>query len=549
MFLWGCIDRDRDDQVPWQCLVRRTTSPPSPSFRCSQSSKSLTLIGRFPRQPLANARDCPGYSSLFSSSFFGQLRAIVHMSTSHDTTGAPVRGPSTQSGSQSQSVPTKRRPCTRRITRPEPGSLYDILHEHAGTPLHVVPICWTDLHSRLLGARFSARPAVAKPVPDLPHGASLEPSKMAQTLTAELHTLVREDATPARAFCKNRAIKHIMSTLFPATLSRPKTGAELNLYFGHRVFRKVVRVPCVWKSPSSVDVSFDSCLTLPSTSFTQIPKSSRDGGMPMLAYINRPQLAGIRRNLYGVLRGPNSGANEPVSRLQQLRSQMLVPADADHDPYIVAIFLAMAQAHFYHESSSRASSQASQGGRRSVRIPPPSFRDITVQVITHDEGNDSSSNFVVYTATVTAAFLSRFMFPHKAPAPTPGEDNTADFSNGMDISYTPVSFWPVLGLKERLAKALGREIAGDSIYDDPDHIGLWDPLLELQAPSPPPPASRHSVSLKRRRVPDVREPLSEMLNSSFEEEPPSSPDDRPVLSPATKRRRTARRPVNTLEVC
>ncbi|AEO68536.1 uncharacterized protein THITE_2118078 [Thermothielavioides terrestris NRRL 8126] len=362
---------------------------------------------------------------------------------------------------------------------------------------------------------------------------------MAQTLTAELHTLLREDATPARAFCKSRAIKHVLTTLFPATLCRPKTGAELHLYFGHRIFRKVVRIPCIWKSPGSVDTSFDSCPTLPSTSFSQVPKVTRDEGMPMLAYINRSQLASIRKNLYGVVRGPNDGANEPVSRLQQLRSKMLMPANADHDPYIVAILLAMAQAHFYHESPSRPSSQSSQGCRKTVRMPPPSFRDVKVQVITHDEGNDSSPNFVVYTATVTATFLDRFMFPHKAPAPRDGEDCSA----GMDISYTPVSFWPILGLKERLSQALGPEIAGDSIYDDPNHIGFWHPLLESQSRSP----VYHPVSLKRRRA--AREPLSQMLSSSFEEEPPSSPDDRPVLSPAAKRRRTARRAVNSLEVC
>jgi hypothetical protein len=470
-------------------------------------------------------------------------------SPSHDKPGPLERGQSTPSDSGNQPAPTIRRPCRRRITRPEPGSLYDILHDHAGTALYVVPLCWTDQHPRLLGARFKKRAAVVTPVPDLDPGAWLEPSKMAQTLTSELHTLVREDATSARAFCKNRAMKHILSTLFPATLTRPKTGAELNLYFGHRVFRKVVRIPCIWKSPSSVDTSFDSCPTLPSSSFCQAPKSSRDAGMPMLAYINRSQLAAIRKNLYGVHRRPDSNPNEPVSRLQRLRSKMLVPADTDHDPYIVAILLAMAQAHYYHEFSSRPSSQASsQGGRKPVRVAPPSFRDVKVQVITHDEGNDSSPNFVVYTATVTATFLNRFMFPHKAPKPQPNEDPTA----GMDISYTPVSFWPILGLKERLSKALGPEIAGDSIYDDPNYIGLWDPLLEPRPQDRPAAVYHHPVSLKRRRPGAAadREPLSEVLNSSssFEEEPPSSSDDRPVLSPAAKRRRTARRS-STLEVC
>ncbi|KAH6637331.1 hypothetical protein F5144DRAFT_592236 [Chaetomium tenue] len=474
--------------------------------------------------------------------FLGQLRAIVQMPPSRDKAGSQERGHPTKTGNQSNPKPTTRRPCRRRITRAEPGSLYDILHDHAGTSLYVVPICWTDQHTRLLGARFRKRSAVVTPVPDIAHGVWLEPSKMAQTLTSELHTLVRQDATSARAFCKIRAMKHILSTLFPATLARPKTGAELNFYFGHRVFRKVVRIPCVWKSPSSVDTSFDSCPTLPSTSFNGTPKTGRDPGMPMLAYINKSQLAAIRQNLYGVLRGPGGTPNEVVGNLQRLRSKLLVPENADHDPYIVAILLAMAQAHFYRESPSRSSSQSgSQGKAKSIRITPPLFRDIKVQVITHDEGNDNNPNFVVYTATITKSFLDRFMFPHKAP----NGETEKDLKVSMDISQTPVSFWPILGLKERLSKALGREIAGDSIYDDPNHIGLWDPLLEPQIEQRP---VYHPVSLKRRRT--DRDPLSQVLNSSFEEEQPSSSDDRHVHSPATKRPRTTRR-VNssTLEVC
>ncbi|KAL2150383.1 hypothetical protein VTH82DRAFT_6946 [Thermothelomyces myriococcoides] len=466
------------------------------------------------------------------------------MPTAHERPGSPEHARPAKGESPTRPAPVTKQPSKRRmtrITRPEPGSLYDIMHDHAGTPLYVVPICWTDQHAQLLGVRFRKRATITTPVPELVPGVLFEPSKMAQTLASELHTLVRDDTTPARAFCKNRAMKHILSTLFPTTLCRPKTGAELNLYFGHRVFKKVVRIPCMWKSPSSTDTSFDSCPTLPATSFNGSLRSPRDAGMPMLAYINKSQLASVRKNLYTVLRGPGGSANEPVSNLQRLRSKMLKPADPDHDPYIIAILLAMAQAHFYHESQSRSPSQSnSQGGRKSVRMAPPSFRDVQVQVITHDEGNDNDANFVVYTATVTAAFLNRFMFPHKVPKGPAGEE----VDIGMEISYTPVSFWPILGLKERLAKALGWEIAGDAIYDDPNYIGFWDPLIEPQESSP----VYHPVSLKRRRT--DREPLSQMLNSSFEEEPPSSSDDRPVLSPAAKKRRTTRR-VNgsTLEVC
>ncbi|KAH8758001.1 hypothetical protein F5883DRAFT_385798, partial [Diaporthe sp. PMI_573] len=55
-------------------------------------------------------------------------------------------------------------------------------------------------------------------------------------------------------------------------------------------------------------------------------------------------------------------------------------------------------------------------------------------------------------------FLNRFAFPSKAPAVTEIQ------GRGLDIEVTRVRVWPVLGLKERLAQALGPQIAGDSAY-------------------------------------------------------------------------------------
>ncbi|KAK3348884.1 hypothetical protein B0T25DRAFT_231134 [Lasiosphaeria hispida] len=488
--------------------------------------------------------------TFFGSSFLGQLRSIIHMPPSRDTlspgwTQQPAMVDDSEKGAGPQ---TSRRPARRnlRITRPEPGSIYDTMFEYAGTSLYVLPICWTDIHTQLLRARFSECPAIIKPVPELVPGRYLEPSNLARALTAELHILVKPDSQPARMFSKNRAIKHVMATLFPSTLSRPKTGAELDIFFGQRVFRKAIRIPCMWKSPSGVDTSFDSAPTIPATSFGNLPASSPESSadyapnQPVLAYVNRDQLAMIRENLFRVVLGPNNTPNEPVARLQRLRSKLLIPANLDHDPYLIGILLAMAQAHFYQKaSSSKTSSQSSNGSRssqKSIRLPTPNFQDVKVQIITHDEGNDSSPNFIVYTAVVSAAFLTRFLNPHKAP--TSADD--ADVDSGIHITHTPVSFWPILGLKERLAKALGREIAGEPLSGDPDHIGLWDILVDQPTPVYP------TTSLKRRRA--ERAPLSEVLNSSFEEEAPNSPEDRPVLSPDAKRRRTAR-PVNPLEVC
>ncbi|EGS22532.1 uncharacterized protein CTHT_0020770 [Thermochaetoides thermophila DSM 1495] len=531
--------------------------------------------------PTATARDNPG---------------TVPDQQQHDFCDAAQTMTLSQSDqSQINPMPVRKRPCIRRVTRPELGSLYDIMHEHAGVALYVLPICWTDLHAKLLDVRFEEMPVINRPIPDLPPGMWVEPSRLAQNLTNELHTLVREEGTPQRIFCKNRAIKHIMSTFFPETMSRPKSDAQLNLYFGKRVFRKVVRVPCVWKSVKSSDASFDSCLTVPATSFSQGLKGSRDTATdyspnaPIMAYFNKSQLASIRRNLYTVIRGPNNTPNEPVTRLQQLRSKMLTPSNPDYDPYLVAVFLAMAQAHFYREPPSRASSppeSQSQSQRKSIRLTTPKFRDIKLRIITHDEGNDSTPNFVIYTAVVTTSFMERFLHPHKAP---PAHES----GPGMTITCTPVTVWPILGLKERLAKALGTEIAGEPMFADPEYIALWDALLdqprtpkqEYSTPSPPPTAPGYRVKRRKRSAtPEVSQQSQELdrSGSSFDEEAStranspvesreekknsgnsisslgspsgsasatgSASDDRPVLSPAAKRRRTTRR-VSTLEVC
>ncbi len=101
----------------------------------------------------------------------------------------------------------------------------------------------------------------------------------------------------------------------------------------------------------------------------------------------------------------------------------------------------------------------------------PRAADSPVSRLPH---HGDSANFVIYTATVTATFLTRFMMPHRGPS-------SRDGSTGMEISYTPVRVWPLLGLKERLAKALGSGIRGHPVHDSADQIGFWDPLVGPQA--------------------------------------------------------------------
>ncbi|GJC91094.1 hypothetical protein ColLi_13932 [Colletotrichum liriopes] len=78
--------------------------------------------------------------------------------------------PPTSSPIPAMSSPAKRI-RRRRVFRPDEGSLYDLLYEHAGLSLFVRPICWTDLHLRLLDAKFIELPPCDTPVP-LPHRAA-----------------------------------------------------------------------------------------------------------------------------------------------------------------------------------------------------------------------------------------------------------------------------------------------------------------------------------------------------------------------------------------
>ncbi|KAK3947924.1 hypothetical protein QBC32DRAFT_70282 [Pseudoneurospora amorphoporcata] len=577
------------------------------------------------------------FESLFSSSgtLFGHLRAMIAMPASHDTSG-PSPGPTLQppasapeldgpaSSSQctdaSTSSPPRRKRTTPRkrkiprLHRPDEGSIYDIMHDNSGKSLYVLPICWTDLHATLLGASFTEGAPIVTPVPEAVAGRWLDPSLLARQLTDQLHALIRSETSMTRIFYKNMAMKTAIGIFFPDRLADPKMNAELDIYFGQRVFRKAVRIPCLWKTPNAT--SFTTIPTLPNDSF-YVPNSPEEpqpelpqqtSNTPILAYINKSQLALIRQNLFRIVQTPFN-PNEAVASLQALRSKHLIPADVDQDPYIVAMMVSMAQAHFYQEVfySQKSDSQQSNrsGNGKPFEIAEPKFEDTKVAVIAHDEGIENNPRFLVYTATVTADYLERWLYPLKVPQ----SSKKAKKEINLDITMTPVPFWPILGLKERLARALGKDIVGPDVYSDshPDHIGFWDLLVEPRKDNANKntPPKNESNSRKRRaerqggresqssqsqvsqggyisqgsatssqsqraessESDSQREPLSEVYNSSFEEEAPTESDtttsptrsetdradrtaanrapdrgDRecPVLSPNTKRRRTAR---------
>ncbi|KAL0468464.1 hypothetical protein QR685DRAFT_341981 [Neurospora intermedia] len=536
---------------------------------------------------------------------------------------------SSQSIDASTSSPPRRKRTTPRkrkvprVYRPDEGSIYDIMHDNSGKSLYVLPICWTDLHATLLGASFTEGAPIVTPVPQSIHGQWLDPSLLARQLTDQLHTLIRNEPSMTRVFCKNMAMKNAMGIFFPDRLANPKMNAELDIYFGQRVFRKAVRIPCLWKT--LVGSSFATIPTVPNDSF-YVPNSPQEPqpeipqqtpNMPILAYFNKSQLALIRQNLFRIIQTPFN-PNDAVAGLQALRSKHLIPADVDQDPYLVAMMVSMAQSNFYQDALYSQKSDSQQSTRSSngklFELTEPKFEDTKVAIISHDEGIENNPRFLVYTATVTADYMERWLYPLKVPQ----SSKKAKKQISLDITMTPVPFWPILGLKERLARALGKDLVGPDVYSDlyPDHIGFWDLLVEPRknATNNSTPPKNESNSRKRRadrqggresqsspsdqsqsqsqsqrqsegsqgynsqgsatssqsqsrgdsESDSQREPLSEVYNSSFEEEAPESDAttsptrseadradradrDRPVLSPNTKRRRTARS-VSAVEV-
>ncbi|KAH7463337.1 hypothetical protein FOMA001_g18233 [Fusarium oxysporum f. sp. matthiolae] len=299
-----------------------------------------------------------------------------------------------------------------------------------------------------------------------------------------------------------RSPKYKASTLWPTPFNKPQYLPELHLYFGGRVYRDAVRAQLMWNYPSeeakSSYSSFKSVSTRPAESFnisTQSSPNYSPSNLPMICYIGKTQLTSVRNNLFRVASGPGRTWNEPVFRLQQLRARILVPSNSDHDAHFVGVFLGMAQKHFYTTPpvSSRRDSPISPG----QSIPPsPHFHDIKLKILTHDI---DTSEFIVYTGNITKAVLEKFHDPFKAPA-----DDDDTIVSGLKIEYTRVPIWPILGLRERLGKALGQEIVGTF---NPDEIEAWEKD----------PEKRPSGEKRKRDV------LTEVVNSSYEEETEEEP--------------------------
>ncbi|KAI8957949.1 hypothetical protein F5Y11DRAFT_337926 [Daldinia sp. FL1419] len=431
------------------------------------------------------------------------------------STGSPKESPKEPRMATSENSKTKRKRSNRKtkclkILSPGIGSLYDILHDHASSALYVPPLCWTEQHTQVLGCRFVQRPPQTTPVPSSPSTPSRKSQhhNVPQTVVRISRALdiIMTNGTLSQE--QHDAMKGVLNCLFPGQLASANLSG-LTLRCGKHQYISGIRCQALYKNSIGLR-SFESATTCSSTnvSFTSKYNSVEAYDTPLLAYLDRDYLNYIRRNGFRVPLGPSGSPNDPIYRLQKLRSERLVPKNPDEDHYILALILGMAQQHVY-------------GNMITGEDFVPKDVEVRVLIVSKDD-----SSFVVYSSVVPAAFLSMFHQPGKSP-----QGDTK-----ITIEYQHVPIWPVLGLRERLGQALGKDLIGEFDVDRMETFGgelrdnleegnnisldeeLGIALQELHKKDYSTPSSaRIGLSPKRKR-----EIFSEVFNGSFSEDCESS---------------------------
>lgn len=345
----------------------------------------------------------------------------------------------------------------RKPISPEIGSLYDILHDHATIPLYVLPIGWTELHKQLLGCHFVQLPPQATPIPSGSVSSRIRP--LSYRAPREIIDMGRDIDTIMGpgiiALMKTQAVRNVLETAFPGRFS--PMASDLTIWCGGKQYTCAVRCQAMWKKACESDLSdlptlhsVSSTSTYGSNASESSFASKSENGIirapfdtPVLGYLNLDYLNHVRRKCYRIQLCPDGSPNIPIQQLHQLRSRKLIPQKPLEDQYILAIALAMAQQHAY-------ASISTQEGFAPKNIP--------VRILVTSE---AEATFIVYSCVVPIALLTLF---HE-PAQTPLGDLR------VIIRYQHVPVWPILGLKERLGQALGKDIVGDF---DEFHINTFE---------------------------------------------------------------------------
>lgn len=264
------------------------------------------------------------------------------------------------------------------------------------------------------------------------------------------------------------AIETVLGVLWSTPFCQPLKSHELRLYFGSRVCC-VVGAQLMWNLTSketasslSSSISASTVPSMPTDVSEESSASQRNFTPSMICYVGKSQVASARRNRFRVKPGFRGSHDEHVLQFQERRRRTVDTSNPDQDAYLIAVFLAMAQAHFYTTQPIRVGSDSRPPKQQG--IPSGSnFHDLKLRILTHDV---DEKEFIAYTGYVTRGFLQKFRDPSRAPA---GDDDAA--VSGLKIEYTRVPIWPILGLRERFGKALGPDVVGPF---NPDEMETWE---------------------------------------------------------------------------
>ncbi|KAK2035939.1 hypothetical protein LZ31DRAFT_636814 [Colletotrichum somersetense] len=373
-----------------------------------------------------------------------------------------------------------------------------VLNKKARLRLFVRSIKWTDLHFGSL--ELLELPTIKKPLPEV------DPSKVNPNLPVPVQRLMNalnDLLDPKSMKYRIHPILAAISTLYPDQMSPIKlTG--LYQYFGGRAYCGTHPVQAAWKltpvTPAHCS-SITPCESVPTGTLDSLDISTVaniGGGIasnqPTLVYVDPKSVAAMRCEMSGVGR-----CNASVRRHKKLSYRKAVPSITKEDPFIAAVMLALAQRPFYREPVPSADGLFLSSSA-SCSLKEPQFHDVTVHILTVDDKEPSEPYFIVYKGLVTKELLYKLHEPTKnrRAAGDATLAGTMGKKRGMYIESTRVLLWPILGLKERLGKALGKEIVGPF---DENNIEMWD-----QNPNP------NGGSLKERE--HKRQKISSSSTSS-----------------------------------
>ncbi|PWI65126.1 hypothetical protein PCL_07425 [Purpureocillium lilacinum] len=346
----------------------------------------------------------------------------------------------------------------RVFRQPEKGSIYDIIR---GIPRRLrlrlprnVTLADLGVHFGSQRRRDALHPGSTLGGPLNPARGHFHPSKTITALCDALSQMLSPKATKEQ---KSAGAAQALSILWPGAFRACTSSPTLDLSLGHDVHRDIIRVDILWSLPSD-GRSINRTSSVGARKHlaglhSPTPMGSKPS-MPKICYINRNMSA---MKIHGRSRAARGKNNIPVRELPHRRVRSPNAADPDHYTQLAAIFLAMAQRHFDDRQSILREGAPSAA----------SFESVKLLIVTHEEigPDESESDFIIYSAHVTAAFVARFYAPYKAPPEQKGG------VPGLNINCCRVQVWPILGLRERLGTALGEDIVGTF---DPVKIETWE---------------------------------------------------------------------------